>query len=354
MKDKNALEIHDLEISFETSRGTAQIIRRVSLEAERGKTLAIVGESGSGKSVTVKSIMALLPDQARIEGGEIWLQGRPGEEEPINLTSLSKEQVMKTVNGRRISMVFQDPLSVLNPTMKVGKQIMEGMLLHGDLNRKEAKERAIHLLDDVGIRDSRLCMDQYPHQLSGGMRQRAAIAIALSGGADILILDEPTTALDVTVQKKILDLLQRLQKEHSLTAILITHDLGVVAKMADTVSVMYAGQIVESGTSRDIFFHPAHPYTWGLLSSIPDSGTKHLLSIPGNPPDLSRPIKGDAFAPRNAYALKEDFASEPPLIPLSGTHSVKSRLYQDGKRPDLPKELKEKIERIQKEASHGR
>ena len=353
MKENNVLEICDLTISFETPRGRMKVVRSVSLELERAGVLAIVGESGSGKSVTVRSVMSLLPKTAVIESGEIWLKEKEPGKAPLDLTKLSHKQVVNQINGQRIAMVFQDPLTVLNPTMPVGKQIMEGMLLHKRCGRQEARQRTLRLLQDVEIRDGIRYMKQYPHQLSGGMRQRAAIAIALSGDADILICDEPTTALDAAVQARILELIDRIRRERSLSVILITHDLSVVSKAADRVAVMYAGEIVEYGTREDIFLRPAHPYTWGLLSSTPYEGAERLYSIPGNPPDLSYPIKGDAFAPRNEYALKEDFEEEAPMISISPSHSVRSRLYLNGARPELPALLLSRIERMRKEEIHG-
>lgn len=355
MKNGNILEIKDLNISFATGHGRINIIRGVNLELRRGTTLAIVGESGSGKSVTVKSVMSLLPDSAKIESGEIWLKGKEHGED-INIAALNHRQVVERINGQRIAMVFQDPLTILNPTMTIGKQITEGMLLHGNYDKAEAWDKATKLLEYVGITEPDKRMKQFPHELSGGMRQRVVIAIALSCDADIVICDEPTTALDVTVQARILDLIESIQKERGLSVIYITHDLGVVAEVADTIAVMYAGQVVEYGSSNDIFYHPAHPYTWGLLSSIPDMDIKNdeLYSIPGNPPDLSVPFTGDAFAPRNEYALKEDFSSEPELIALSDTHFVRSRLYESG-RSNLkrPAALQLRIDRMREESRNA-
>ncbi len=355
MKEENILEIKNLNISFKTDRGRVNIIRGISLELERSKTLAIVGESGSGKSVTVKSLMSLLPMGARIESGEILLKDKSLKGDPMDLTKLSHKQMIEKINGQRIAMVFQDPLTILNPTMTIGNQIMEGMIIHGHFSKKEAYDKALGLLRYVGMTEPEKRMKQYPHELSGGMRQRVVIAIALSCDADIVICDEPTTALDVTVQARILDLIESIQRERSLSVIYITHDLGVVARVADMIAVMYAGQVVEYGTSEEIFYDPAHPYTWGLLSSIPDieNTTNELYSIPGNPPDLSLGFKGDAFAPRNEYALKEDFEEEPPMVALSETHFVRSRLYLNGCRPKRPVQLQKRIDRMKEEKLNG-
>ncbi len=332
-KNDSILEIRDLHISFPVRGKRILMIRGVDLCLPAGKTLAIVGESGSGKSVTVRAVMSLLPESARIESGSILLKGRTPEEAPVDLSTLPHDRIVRDVNGKRIAMVFQDPMTILNPTMTVGKQIAEGIRLHQKASPEEAKERTLALLGAVGIEDGARRFRQYPHELSGGLRQRIVIAIALTGDPDILICDEPTTALDVTIQARILSLIRSIQKERRLAVIYITHDLGVVAQVADDVAVMYAGRIVEEGTVEDIFIRPAHPYTWGLLSSLPDMKRGHepLTSIPGNPPDLSLGVRGDPFAPRNPYALPEDFTEEPPMIALSETHRVRSRLYEEGR-----------------------
>lgn len=352
MKNDSILEIKNLNISVKTARGRVEIIRGVDLELKKAKTLAIVGESGSGKSITVKSLMSLLPQNARIDNGELLLKDRNPSNPPVDLAKLSHKEIIERINGQRIAMVFQDPLTILNPTMTVGNQIMEGMILHRGLSKEEAFKKAVRLLDYVGMTEPERRMRQYPHELSGGMRQRVVIAIALSCDADIVICDEPTTALDVTVQARILDLIEEIQREKALSVIYITHDLGVVARVADMIAVMYAGQVVEYGTSEDIFYEPAHPYTWGLLSSVPDieNTEKELYSIPGNPPDLLQGFKGDAFAPRNEYALDEDFTEEPPMISLSETHQVRSRLYLNGRRPERPQQLQQRIDRMKKGA----
>jgi oligopeptide transport system ATP-binding protein len=309
------LEIKDLNISFHTFSGEVKAIRGVSFDLNKGETLAIVGESGSGKSVTSKSIMRLLPPQnSEIKSGQILFEGR-------DLTKLTDKQMQK-IRGHEISMIFQDPMTSLNPTMKIGNQIMEPLIKHQNMSKHAAKERAIELLRLVGIPKPEIRVNQYPHQFSGGMRQRVVIAIALACNPKVLIADEPTTALDVTIQAQILELMKDLQKKIDTSIIFITHDLGVVANVADRVAVMYGGKIVEIGTSDEIFYNPQHPYTWGLISSMPDMETndEELYSIPGTPPDLLDPPKGDAFAPRNPYAMKIDLEQEPPFFKVSETH----------------------------------
>ena len=309
------LEVNDLNISFHTFAGEVEAIRGVSFDLKKGETLAIVGESGSGKSVTTKSIMRLLPaGNSEIKSGEILFEGN-------DLTKLSERQMQK-VRGKDISMIFQDPMTSLNPTMKVGKQIMEPIIKHQNMGKREAKERALDLLKLVGIPMPEARFEQYPHQFSGGMRQRVVIAIALACNPKVLIADEPTTALDVTIQAQILELMKDLQKKIDTSIIFITHDLGVVANVADRVAVMYGGKIVEIGTVDEIFYNPQHPYTWGLISSMPDLETKDqtLYAIPGTPPNLLNPPKGDAFAPRNEYVMQIDLEEQPPMFKVSDTH----------------------------------
>ncbi|MCR4907245.1 MAG: ABC transporter ATP-binding protein [Lachnospiraceae bacterium] len=346
MEDNNILEVHNLKISLPVREKRVMFIRGVDLSLPKGKILALVGESGSGKTLTARSLMSLLPKAARIESGEILLKSKTGDEPGTDLAKLSHARIVNTVNARRIGMVFQDPLTTLNPTMTVGKQLAEGYKVHEHRFAGEAKKRALELLASVGLPEPERCFKQYPHELSGGMRQRVIIAIALSLNPDILICDEPTTSLDVTIQARILELLKKLQAERQLSVLYITHDLGVVAEIADIIYVMYAGRIVEEGSRSDILYHPAHPYTWGLLSSVPDMSFKEerLISIPGTPPDLSSGLRGDPFAPRNAWALPEDFEEEPPMFRLSSTHAVRSRLY-DGAHtpPPLPENLARRI-----------
>lgn len=323
------LEINNLHVSFDTYGGEVKAIRGVSFDLKKGETLAIVGESGSGKSVTTKTIMRLLPENnSRIKEGEILFDGK-------DLAKLTESQMQK-IRGKDISMIFQDPMTSLNPTMIVGKQIMEGIIKHQGLSKGAAKEKAIDLLRLVGIPMPEERFKQYPHQFSGGMRQRVVIAIALACNPKILIADEPTTALDVTIQAQILDLMKDLQKKIDTSIVFITHDLGVVANVADRVAVMYAGQIIEMGTVDEIFYDPRHPYTWGLLSSMPDLDLKEaaLYAIPGTPPDLLDPPKGDAFAPRNEFALQIDHEMEPPMFKVSDTHYVKTWLLHENA-PDV-------------------
>ncbi|QUW21331.1 ABC transporter ATP-binding protein [Sporosarcina sp. Marseille-Q4063] len=333
---ETVLEIENLHISFHTYAGVVKAVRGVNLQVKKGETLAIVGESGSGKTVTSKAIMKLLPDNiAKIEQGSIHFDGK-------DLTKLS-EREMQHVRGSEISMIFQDPMTALNPTMTVGKQVIEGIIKHQRLGKAEAYKAAENLFELVGIPDAKFRLHQYPHQFSGGMRQRVVIALALACNPKILIADEPTTALDVTIQAQILELLKDIQKKLGTSIILITHDLGVVANMADTVAVMYAGKVVETGTVDEIFYKPQHPYNWGLLSSMPDMDFKgELISIPGSPPDLMNPPAGDAFAARNEFAMKIDYEKEPPMFKVSDTHYAATWLLHpkapEIKMPDVIKE----------------
>ena len=271
MNEKAILQVQDLDISFKTNAGVVHAIRGVNLDLQRGETVAIVGESGSGKSVTVKAAVGLLDANATVNSGKILYRNRleDGSEQVINLLTLSKRELRSTINGSKIAMVFQDPMTSLDPTMTIGKQVMEGILLHKRGDKEFARKRALELLELVGITDAEKRMKNYPHQLSGGMRQRVVIAIALACDPDILICDEPTTALDVTIQAQIIKLIKDLQRDLGFTTVYITHDLGVVANVAERVAVLYAGQIVELGTVEEIFYDPKHPYTWALLSSLP-------------------------------------------------------------------------------------
>lgn len=317
------LEVKDLHISFKTYAGIVQAIRGVDFTLKKGETLAIVGESGSGKSVTSRAIMKLLPEGiSNISKGEILFYGQ-------DLVSLS-ERKMQNIRGSEISMIFQDPMTALNPTMKVGLQVVESVRKHRKIAQKEAKKIALELFELVGIPNVELRYNQYPHQFSGGMRQRIMIALALACNPKILIADEPTTALDVTIQAQILDLLKDIQKKTGTAIILITHDLGVVANIADSVAIMYAGKIVEKGTVDEIFYDPRHPYNWGLLSSMPNLDTKgELISIPGSPPNLMNPPKGDPFAARNEYAMAIDYQLEPPMYQITDTHYAASWLLHE-------------------------
>ena len=308
------LEVKNLCVNFGTYGGEVKAVRGVTFDLHKGETLAIVGESGSGKSVACKTIMRILSSNGYIKDGQILFDGK-------DLTKLS-EKDMEKVRGKDIAMIFQDPMTSLNPTMTIGKQIMEPIIKHQGFSKEDARKRAIELIELVGISDAEKRFKQYPHQFSGGMRQRIVIAISLACNPKVLIADEPTTALDVTIQAQILELIKDLQEKTGVAVIFITHDLGVVANMADRVAVMYAGKIIEYGTSDDIFYDPKHPYTWGLLGSMPtlDIGDNDLYNIPGTPPDLMDPPKGDAFALRSAYAMKIDHLAEPPMFKVSDTH----------------------------------
>ncbi len=357
MERERILKIRDLRISFKTDAGTVQAIRGVDFDLYQGETIAIVGESGSGKSVTTKAIMGILASNGQIDSGSIeyvWHDENTGERQERDIVKMSKDDIQKIIRGRKIAMVFQDPMTSLNPTMTIGKQIMEPMMYHYGKTKEEAYARAIELLQEVGITDAQKRMKNYPHQLSGGMRQRVVIAIALSCDPYVLICDEPTTALDVTIQAKILESIKELQVKKNISVIYITHDLGVVAKVADYVNVMYAGKIVEKGTIDDIFYDPRHPYTWGLLSSMPDLDTDddELYTIPGSPPNLAHEVTGDAFAPRNQFALNIDLRVDPPMfdVPGSDSHQVASWLmHEKAPKVDMPESLKKRILKMKKE-----
>lgn len=322
------LSIENLRIHFETFAGEVQAIRGVNLKLEKGETLALVGESGSGKSVTAKSIMKLLSNNAVVKEGTIIFKGE-------NILEKS-ERDMQSIRGKKIAMVFQDPMTSLDPTMKIGKQITEVIIKHEKASKEEADKRAEELLELVGIPNAKERMKQYPHQFSGGQRQRIVIAIALACNPDVLIADEPTTALDVTIQAQILELLKELQQQFQMAIIFITHDLGVVANVADRVAVMYAGKVVEVGTADEVFYNPQHPYTWGLLRSMPTLHTGDTLyAIPGSPPDLLDPPVGDAFALRSDVALEIDRVKEPPMFEVSPTHFAATWLL-DPRAPKVP------------------
>ena len=349
------LQIRDLDITFRTTAGPVHAIRGVNIDLYKGETVAIVGESGSGKSVTMKAAMGILASNATVTNGSIEYTYRNdgGNMETVDILKKDKKWIRRNVNGKRIAMVFQDPMTSLDPTMSIGKQIMEGMIWHYKTPKAEAWKRSVELLKEVGIEDAEKRMKNYPHQLSGGMRQRVVIAIALSCNPELLIADEPTTALDVTIQAKIIELIRKVQKERGISVIYITHDLGVVAKVADYVNVMYAGKIVEKGLINDIFYDPRHPYTWGLLSAMPDLETddERLYTIPGSPPNLLHEKPGDAFAPRNKYALVLDDKADPPMFRISDTHYAATWLL-DPRAPkvEMPEELKTRLERMKKEA----
>ncbi len=323
------LNVKNLQVSFDTYGGEVKAVRGLNFTLDKGETLAIVGESGCGKSVTAQSIMQLIPmPPGKIKSGEIWLDGR-------DLLKYSDNQ-MEKVRGKEISMIFQDPMTSLNPTMKVGKQIMEALIKHQNMTKREAKEKAIEMLKLVGLPNPDRRAEQYAHEYSGGMRQRAMIAIALSCNPKLLIADEPTTALDVTIQAQIMELMADLQKKLDTAIILITHDLGVVADVAKKIAVMYAGVIIEYGSYRDIFYNPKHPYTWGLLLSVPRldvSKDLRLVPIEGTPPDLISPPKGCPFAARceNAMKICKEEMPEEILVEGSeeGEHFARCWLYHD-------------------------
>ena len=313
------LSAREVEVQFTLRGQKLNAIRRCSLDLYDGETLAIVGESGSGKSVFTKTFVGMLDKNGSITGGSIIYDGK-------NLAKFTTEAEWRTIRGKKIAMVTQDPMTSLNPLKTVGRQIQETIELNQGLRGKAAKAETIKLLELVGIQDPERRYSQYPHEFSGGMRQRVVIAIAVACNPQILICDEPTTALDVTIQAQILELIRKLQKEKHMTIIYITHDLGVVANVADRVAVMYAGQIIEIGMANEIFFHPKHPYTWALLSAMPQLGVKgeKLPAIDGTPPNLFNKVRGDSFAPRNRKALNIDFIEEPPMFDVTPTHQAKT------------------------------
>jgi oligopeptide transport system ATP-binding protein len=332
---KPILEVNDLRVSFKMYAGEVQAVRGVSFTLNKGEVLAIVGESGCGKSVTAQTIMRLIPTPPSIikEGSSILFDGKH------EITKLTNSQ-MEHVRGEEMGMIFQDPMTSLNPTMTIGAQISEGIRKHQKVKKVEALQRAADLLALVGISNPHERLHQYPHELSGGMRQRVMIAIALACNPKLLIADEPTTALDVTIQAQIIDLLRDIQKKTDTSIIIITHDLGVVAEIAQRVLVMYAGRVVEQGYLDEIFYNPQHPYTWGLLRSVPrlDSDSKSaLVSIPGTPPDLYAPPKGCAFAARCPYAMKVCTEKDPEHFRVSDTHtSACWLLHEDAPKVERP------------------
>ena len=336
------LSVRDLNIKFSLRGRTLHAIRDVSLDLHKGESLAIVGESGSGKSVFVKSFMGLLDANGWVDSGEILYGGE-------DLTKFTTEKQWLRVRGKQIAMVLQDPMTSLNPLKTIGAQIMEAIELHQNLHGEAARREMLSVLTDVGISEPERRARQYPHEFSGGMRQRVVIAIAVACRPQILICDEPTTALDVTIQAQILSLIRSLKDKYNLTTVYITHDLGVVANVADRIAVMYAGDIVEIGLCEEVFYQPKHPYTWALLSSLPQLGVKGepLYSIHGTPPNLFNEVKGDAFAPRNPQALKIDFVKRPPYFEVSPTHKARTWLLD----PRAPKI--EPPEAVRKLATEG-
>ncbi len=318
---KVILSVRDLSIRFSLRGRILKAIRGASLDLYEGETLAIVGESGSGKSVFTKSFIGMLDQNGWVESGSILFEG-------ADLAKFKTEKEWMTIRGKKISMVFQDPMTALNPLRSIGKQIGEVIEMHQGLEGEAVEKEVVEILRRVGIPEPETRCRQYPHEFSGGMRQRVVIAIAMACKPKILICDEPTTALDVTIQAQILDLIRSLQHDFGFTTIYITHDLGVVANVADRVAVMYAGKIVECGSAEEVFYDARHPYTWALLSSLPQLGIKGqpLYSIKGTPPNLFNDVKGDAFAPRNPRALKIDFVEEPPEFRVSPTHTASTWL----------------------------
>lgn len=317
------LQLKNLSISFDTTSGEVEAVRDVNLTLQKGEILAIVGESGCGKTVLSQSVLKLLPKTSSIKSGKIIVDGED--------ITYYKEKQMRNIRGSVLSMVFQDPMTTLNPTIPIGKQITEAILKHNKVTKEEAKRRAIEMLDLVGIEDPVYRFALQPHFFSGGMRQRCVLAIALASNPKILFADEPTTSLDVTVQAKMLDLLLDIRQKRDISIVFISHDLGVVARIADRVAVMYAGKIVEVGTAEEVFYDPRHPYTWGLLATLP-SNTKEgeqLRSIPGMPPVMLDPPPGDAFAVRNEYALKIDYEEMPPMFQISPTHFAATWLLDE-------------------------
>ena len=336
------LSVRDLNVMFNLRGKKLHAIRGVSLDINKGESLAIVGESGSGKSVFVKTFMGLLDANGWIDSGEIIYNGE-------NLVEYKSEKQWLKLRGKEIAMVLQDPMTSLNPLKTIGAQITEAIELHQNLHGEAARKEMLNILTDVGISDPERRSRQYPHEFSGGMRQRVVIAIAVACRPKILICDEPTTALDVTIQAQILRLIRNLKDKYELTTIYITHDLGVVANVADRIAVMYAGDIIELGQCEEVFYDPKHPYTWALLSSLPQLGVKGemLYSIHGTPPNLFYEIKGDAFAPRNPNALKIDFEKRPPYFDVSPTHKARTWLLD----PRAPKI--EPPEAVRKLATEG-
>ena len=320
----NIISVKDLQVKFKVRDKELTAIRNISLDFEEGKVVAIVGESGSGKSVFTKTFTGMLDANGRVSNGEIWFEGQ-------DISKLKKDSDWEKIRGNKIATVFQDPMTSLNPVRTIGYQISEVIVKHQGKSKAEAKKLAIDLMRRVGIKDPENRYDEYPFMYSGGMRQRIVIAIALACRPRVLICDEPTTALDVTIQAQIIKLIKDLAQEYGFTTIYITHDLGVVANVADIVAVMYAGQIVEYGTVEDIFYDSRHPYTWGLLSSLPQLGDKdsELFAIKGTPPSLFQNIVGDGFAPRSDYAMKIDFEEEPPMFKVSDTHFAKTWLLDE-------------------------
>mgnify|MGYP000961846208 CR=1 FL=1 len=339
--NEKILDVKNLSVSFKTYAGVVQAVRGLDFNLKRGETLAFVGESGCGKTVTAKSIIGILPKYQTVLGkdSQVILNGR-------DLLKLNEKE-MKNIRGNEISMIFQDPMTSLNPTMKIGDQIAEGIILHTKKSRSEVYAEVLKILDLVRIPNAKVRMKQYPHEFSGGMRQRAVIAIALACNPDMVIADEPTTALDVTIQAQIMDLMKDIQKEYNMSTILVTHDLGIVAANADRVQIMYAGKIVERGTTDEIFYNAKHPYTWALLKSVPTLEMKNkekLYSLMGTPPDLLNPPAGCPFAPRCEYGMNICRTMEPKVNKFSETHQVQCwLLHEKADRNALPESFYKEV-----------
>lgn len=321
------LDIRGLSLSFFTHDGEVEAVRDVSLSLHKGEIVALVGESGCGKSTLCRSIVKLIPSYARIKKGQILIHDR-------DITDLSEKE-MRHIRGTEVGMVFQNPLTTLNPVMTVGSQLREALMRLPEMTKEKVEEESIRLLELVGIPDGKERLSMTPGEFSGGQRQRVTLAIALASKPELLLADEPTTALDVTVQLRLLDLFKRLAKEQGLAILLVTHDLGVAACLADRVGIMYAGRMVEIGDTDEIFYDPRHPYTWGLLGALPSAerSDRRLIAIEGMPPDMANLPKGDAFADRNAYALAIDYEKDPPMFSVSPTHMVATWLLD----PRAPK-----------------
>lgn len=321
------LDIRGLSLSFFTHDGEVEAVRDVSLSLHKGEIVALVGESGCGKSTLCRSIVKLIPSYARIKKGQILIHDR-------DITDLSEKE-MRHIRGTEVGMVFQNPLTTLNPVMTVGAQLREALMRLPEMTKEKVEEESIRLLELVGIPDGKERLSMTPGEFSGGQRQRITLAIALASKPALLLADEPTTALDVTVQLRLLDLFKRLAKEQGLAILLVTHDLGVAACLADRVGIMYAGRMIEIGDTDEIFYDPRHPYTWGLLGTLPSAerSDRRLTAIEGMPPDMANLPKGDAFADRNAYALAIDYEKEPPMFSFSPTHMVATWLLD----PRAPK-----------------
>ncbi|EUJ26600.1 Glutathione import ATP-binding protein GsiA [Listeria grayi] len=337
------IAIENLHVAFHESNSSVYAVNGIDLSIKRGETLAIVGESGSGKSVSMYALLGLLKKNATITANTLKFDGDD--------LKTANQKKYAAIRGREIALIFQDPLSALNPTMRIGRQIGEGIKVHDRLRGNALRDAVYKEIRDVGLDDPKLIAKKFPHELSGGQRQRVMIAMALINRPKVLIADEPTTALDVTLQTQILELIKERKEKSDLSVIFISHDLGVVANIADRVAIMYAGKIVEIGMANEIFYNPQHPYTWGLLDSVPNNADnrKTLFTLPGSPPDMRQKVLGDAFAPRNPYALAIDYEAEPPYFQVSATHSVKSWLL-DERAPDYtpPESIQKRWERFKK------